>query len=304
MINPLEFFAIKAGKSSPEEAMASLCKTTREKASERTVPVGLRSILSLLDVAHVYENGTGAAASISVKGPKIIIKSRKFSESSWRRHRFSIAHEIGHVLLMKSLVNDQNAYAALRNKENWKQIELLCHFAASEILIPSEDFTDQIKNQVISKKLMLDLYDRYLVSFEVILQKFLKTDFQILIFWKNAVYKGKKTWFVSKAYWNGDYFVPLRLTSKNHMFPDVFNYTAVYDDALLIKDLEIKFGNVEYVGSAVTMLYPKKSDEPRYQPKFEGFEVPDDLSSRFDAFTLYKVNFTRLIKPKKEKKES
>jgi IrrE N-terminal-like domain len=288
-INPLKRFAEKTMASSPEEAMEFSCKYLRQKANETLFPIGLRSILSFLNLEHIHESGSGPLATLVRKKDGFAIKTRQFSKSSWRRYRFSIAHEIGHVILIKSLISEPEYYKSLRFKENWKAIELLCHFAASELLMPSEDFQLQIDNRQINRALLLHLYDRYLTSFEAIIQKIFKLNFDLLICWKNKD-DNKEIWYIKKAFWNQDYFVPQRMTAEKHLFPNFFRYLKLYDDSISDDFTELKFGKTIYSGKSVTFLYPEERDSKKSMPLFEGFQVPDENTREYDAFTLLKIN--------------
>jgi hypothetical protein len=294
MIDPLEYLANKYSASSPEEAMIFLCRSVRQKAHELAPPIGLRSILSALGVKHQYENGSGILARVSVKDSEIVVKTRHFERSMWRRHRFSIAHEIGHVILMKSLSSDKEAYSSLNSSKNWKRVESLCNLAASEILMPTEFFTEDIRDDIKEGKI-LELYDKYLVSYEAILQRILTMNFDILLFWKQR--NETQDWYVKKAYWKDDFFVPNRITSRKHLFPDVFSFFATLEDFVEMQNVDLKFSGTIYNSDILAGLYPKRKKISSRQPMFESFQVEDEISSEYDAFSFFKVK--RSNRPRK-----
>jgi Zn-dependent peptidase ImmA (M78 family) len=291
-LDPLKRFAEIYGVISPEEAMTEACHEIRQASGELFPPIGLSEILSILDIEQVNQNGQGPFATLSKNDSKFFIRKRRFNERGWRKTRFSIAHEIGHVILIKALAEEEKFLLELRNQANWKPIELLCHYAASEILVPRGDFINQVGHLAISDinfEFIFYLYDRYKVSFEVILRKIMNQFFDVLIFWKEKKSKDGIEYFIHKVHWKEDFFVPKLLTARKHLFPNVFNFPATFDDCFYQEDTAIKFGKVEYSGISVSSIYPKRKKMKNIdQMMFKGFSIPDE-SPTFNGFTLLKV---------------
>jgi len=61
-------------------------------------------------------------------------------EMSAERRRFSIAHEVGHILLYEAVAAHPAEVQELRSRPLWRQIEQLCNQGAAAILMPAESF--------------------------------------------------------------------------------------------------------------------------------------------------------------------
>ncbi len=89
------------------------------------------------------------------------------------RIHYSIAHEIGHTLF-------KDCASAIRNRathedmqeDDW-QLETLCNIAAAEILMPIGTLRDELSNPL-SIGLVLELRQKYLVSCEAVVNRFVK----------------------------------------------------------------------------------------------------------------------------------
>lgn len=56
------------------------------------------------------------------------------------RRRFSIAHEVGHILLFDSVVQNPALIRELRSAAVWKRVERLCNIGAAHLLMPTATF--------------------------------------------------------------------------------------------------------------------------------------------------------------------
>jgi hypothetical protein len=88
---------------------------------------------------------------------------------AWRRERFTLAHEIGHILLFDALGDDRAAMDELRRPENWKTVESLCNFAAAELLSPREHVVDVLERQGFTGSTLGALYEGLQMSWNALL---------------------------------------------------------------------------------------------------------------------------------------
>jgi len=56
------------------------------------------------------------------------------------RRRFSVAHEVGHILLFDAVADDPALVQELRSASVWKRIERLCNICAAHLLMPTSTF--------------------------------------------------------------------------------------------------------------------------------------------------------------------
>lgn len=59
---------------------------------------------------------------------------------SAERRRFSISHEIGHILLFSAVANRAELVRELRSQALYSQVERLCNLGAARILMPTDEF--------------------------------------------------------------------------------------------------------------------------------------------------------------------
>lgn len=92
------------------------------------------------------------------------------------RRNFTLAHELGHYLLHRHL-NPEGLRCTHKNMLDWKseyaQTEAQANTFASYLLMPLDDFREQIKGEKPSIDLMAHLADRYDVSLTAVILKWL-----------------------------------------------------------------------------------------------------------------------------------
>ena len=98
------------------------------------------------------------------------------SISSKGRINFTLAHELGHYLLHRTL-SPEGLQCSNRSMLNWKsargQIEAQANTFASYLLMPLDDFRAQIRGEPVTMDLMSHLADRYEVSITAAILKWL-----------------------------------------------------------------------------------------------------------------------------------
>jgi len=92
------------------------------------------------------------------------------------RRNFTLAHELGHYLLHRQ-TNPNGLECSNRNMADWDEgrnkIEGEANTFASYLLMPLDDFREQIKGRVIDIDVMTDLADRYAVSLTAAILKWM-----------------------------------------------------------------------------------------------------------------------------------
>ena len=92
------------------------------------------------------------------------------------RRNFTLAHELGHYLLHRQ-TNPNGLECTNRNMADWDEgrnkIEGEANTFASYLLMPLDDFREQIKGRVIDIDVMTDLADRYAVSLTAAILKWM-----------------------------------------------------------------------------------------------------------------------------------
>lgn len=117
------------------------------------------------------------------------------NSNSFSRQIFTLIHEFGHILFRVNGITDiDDSYIDLMTS-NERDIEFKCNKLASEILVPSHHFRNEIPTiEQVDSKSITKLADKYSVSREVILRRFL--DYNII---DNTYYQEKSN------LWNQDF---------------------------------------------------------------------------------------------------
>lgn len=119
--------------------MRRACAALLDASGQVSPPVRLKSLMGILAVPwdfNAIAKGTSDIASIQfARGElKLQIDRRSFGAYP-QRARFSIAHEIGHLIIYRALGPDVFDRAEI-DEESYKEVEELCDFAASHLLLP------------------------------------------------------------------------------------------------------------------------------------------------------------------------
>ncbi|MGH9840851.1 MAG: ImmA/IrrE family metallo-endopeptidase [Blastocatellia bacterium] len=97
------------------------------------------------------------------------------NSTSKTRQTFSLAHELGHLLLHVNGISKFDPGYIEDLPQNAKRIEQLCNAFAAELLAPSADFDRQVQgNARVTDEAIKNLASRYCVSWEVVLRRLLE----------------------------------------------------------------------------------------------------------------------------------
>lgn len=156
----LELFSKRVGSTDAYAAMRDLCWKLRTETRQAKPPTSLSLIWRKLG-AEVVEGDLPNPGHLEVqsRGFRIHVQSGW----SWQRRRFTIAHEIGHILLLRTLADEPEAIRALLAGHEWSEAERLCNWAAAELLFPSEQWPDLALDSI-SASTLKDLADRFKAS--------------------------------------------------------------------------------------------------------------------------------------------
>ncbi len=155
----------------------------------------LRLIAANLGVADIVEEDLPFEGGIFESGGQTIIKLN--AKSSISRQRFTLAHELGHLIFVERL---------FMNRECMEdpELERACNHLAVELLMPRQDvsgFVAELGTPTPEK--LKAIAGRFGVSFEVAARRL-----EHLKLWKHSMGmweyhgKAKQLWFVGKKLWH------------------------------------------------------------------------------------------------------
>lgn len=140
---PFSEFCCTYDGSTPEEAMINACNAKIYESNSKGWSYDLKNLVEVCNSRVIKKDiGTHGRLEIEDNGYAIYV-SNQIPES---RKRFTIAHEIGHILIIEALFHKPKLLRSLRFPIYWNKVERLCNIAADEITAPPKDFIEKIKN--------------------------------------------------------------------------------------------------------------------------------------------------------------
>lgn len=157
------------------EAMRRACDQLLAQVGEPRPPIKLAPLARLLGAKLDYSEGgplgREEAAIRFDNGELVLWVSRKKFENykTRKRARFSIAHEIGHLLLFKMLGPEFLDHSE-SSQESYEFSEELCDFAGSQILIPRQALAAALRDRSFTLPEIRALEDLFDVSLTALLK--------------------------------------------------------------------------------------------------------------------------------------
>ena len=205
-------------------AITIICSKLLNESKNKGFPISLNNLTKFLNIKTVLNNSIDNDALLFIKNNHYTIEFR--DSLNWRRQRFTIAHEIFHVVLFDLFSNVIDF-----NRVDLKKIEYICNLGASEILVPKWSIEKEIENNQISMNLINNLVEKYKVSYSVIFRKlnYLFPEISIYIWKKYArkpedlleyrVFQAFQTYTKKLKY----PYLPKGCTTKHLSIPGIFN---------------------------------------------------------------------------------
>ena len=138
------------------------------------------------------------------------------NSTSFNRQIFTLFHELAHLLFETGGVDIDREGRLDSFEIDDRLIEILCNEFAAEFLVPSDDFDARIHGMSIGDQEIFDLADRYHVSQEVILRRFLdrgamtKREYQERVLaWSQSARSGRSggNYYANMSTYLGDRYV-------------------------------------------------------------------------------------------------
>jgi IrrE N-terminal-like domain len=279
---PLESFASASGHNDPADAMDAAAAELLSRHGETVPPVGLRRLCRSFSADLRWASGARAHGRLDVADGRFVITVSK--NQGWRRQRFSLAHEIGHLVMFNALQDDGDALRSLVAPEHWAGVERLCDRAASRLLVPPSMLRDDLLAAPLGPDRLRALYDRYMVSWPVLLRAVAEATSSSVSLWsrqrrhENERYAPRLT----AAYaWDGGPFLPRGMTSK-HVTPDLVGRCYAGGTARGVHVAIDVRGSDVVAGPGVALPW----SPPAAAPSFQGMPVPDEPTRPWDVVLL------------------
>lgn len=281
---PLLAYARSRGHDDPVAAVRADAAAALAAAGQNAPPVGLSPVWTALGARRVTV-GSGPPARLRADASGFILEVR--SGGNWRRQRFTVAHELGHLLLFRAAQGDSRQAAALVDPENWEAVERLCDAAAAELLLPHDAFLADLARAPLDGERLRALYDAYLVSWPALLRRVadVKRPTAVTLWSRHARNPQERAAprLVAAYGHPAGVYLPDGLTSSRHVRPDLVTH-AYASGAARSEWAEIVVREDVAVSGPGLALH--RAPAPRREPSFDGMPVPDETSASFDVVLL------------------
>jgi Zn-dependent peptidase ImmA (M78 family) len=219
-------------------AITIITEKLLNESKNNELPISLNNLTKFLNIKTITNNSLENDALLFIKNENYTIEFKK--SNNWRRQRFTIAHEIFHVILF-DLFSDTVDF----NNVNLKTVEYICNMGASEILVPNSKIKKDILNKQINLDLIEKLVEKYMVSYSVISRKINQLSPETSIYiWRKYARKleDKNEYRVFQAFqeYTRDFkypYLPKGCTTKHLSLPDIFNNSQLKNKGEIEIDL-------------------------------------------------------------------
>lgn len=289
----LRVFAEYYGAPDPESAMRIACRTLLDHCGAGDkLPIPLRPICRRLGIQVVRRRALGTGTLRSTNGRLEVWLSA--DSANWRRERFTIAHEIAHVLVFSSWsAGDGTARPYASHAHDERELESLCNLGAAELLMPAGPLAKSVAEHGISPEGLRILYDACLVSFETMLYRLAEiTPSSAVILWRKFARRpseAEKLRVVTsyQRYRTSIHapWLPKGCTAK-HVHPDIVTPAFEERRTLVSSDLVLSLARREIPCIGVCTVLPAPRTDGSLLPLFEGMRIVDERLSEVDAVLL------------------
>jgi len=268
--------------------MILACRRLLAASGQSTPPIRLQELLPHINARKV-ERDIATPGLLEVHGNTYVVVVRKGIH--WRRQRFTIAHELGHILLLNALVQTPSLLVALRAPEHWAQTERLCNLAAAELLIPQVDLLRVLQTIQFSSRRLLQFYDRYMTSFTPLFIRLSEVlpGSSVTLWRKHArhPHEPEALRVVSCIRHKDGAWLPSGLTAK-HLNPPLVEFALERGEATDAA-VEFELGGRCTRHDGVAIRFPlRRSALSLPLPMLGDSRVPDEDKRGFDVFLLLK----------------
>jgi len=273
MSDPLSRFAQRWAVESPETAMTRAVRHLAQRAGHTRAPHPLVPAARALG-ARIYEENV-ASAVLRVEGPPVVLVPRQ-PWRTWRRQRFSIAHELCHLLIWRAVPEDERG--ALQDPALHDELERLCDLGAAEILMPTAEFSQDLTTCEFHSAGLAALYDRYLVSWMSLMNRFTTVlPSAGLSLWRlgtrpddpHDLPRAVASWG-----WSSRTYIPPGI-SEQHLSRTMLS-TALNEGRAWSMDLRLGFIRGQPTVAAIACPMPGARPQQEMLPLWVGRSVPDE----------------------------
>jgi IrrE N-terminal-like domain len=204
------------------EALIEACRRFTASHSKNDPPVKLDPLLKATGARREIRRLAGdGRLEVDANGRFIVVVD---DEQHWSRQRFTIAHELAHIVLFSEFVDDPEALRHLRSPELWPVVERACNVAAAELLMPADDVASATVRLGLGPESLGRLQARYAVSWSALLVRLSEVlALPVAVFRWHARHRSEpERWRVHRFYGAGQgLWFPVGMTTRHFSVPVV-----------------------------------------------------------------------------------
>lgn len=280
-VGAAEFARVFRAKS-PSAAMQAACTRLLRECAIENPPISMRTLLKRLDVEVEYdEPSKEAEAELLLKDGRFKIRMRKKAlQENWFRTRFTIAHECGHVLLIRSLRDSSLISSLDASPEAYRELEELCNLAASELLMPRAMLREQSRMCGVTPEGLKWLRETFAVSREALVNGLKDvlpgTD---LVVWKKfsrSSTEEKAFRVVSSAGYHAVEATPWLPPgcTERHVYPRMIAKAHAEKRHIYTDELQISVGRRRWLGRGIATFFPPQDTNKQLELQALGLRPP------------------------------
>lgn len=234
----LEMFRRTWAADTPELAMEKAAKhTTADFAS--FAPIDPRAVATRFGATVTYQPAQrGPNNDLTEHGQLTVVDGRWHVrvplQMSGERRRFSVAHELGHILLFTAVADHPDLVKQLRSQELFTRVERLCNIGAAHILMPTVPFLAALNEQGTPDRHTVEtLASHFHVSLETAARRVTEVapEWSLVIWEYSTQHRKGPAWRIAKQPQRaGAVFVPDGMSS-GRLEPDIVTTAARDGDA-------------------------------------------------------------------------
>jgi hypothetical protein len=289
--NPvLRAFAEAYNVPSADAAMRVACTRLLDTCSLSMAPIALKPICDYLNIRVITKETPGTATLRATKdGFELWMSPTK---STWRRDRFTIAHEISHAILIMGLRDPDFINSLASDESTHNEVERLCDIGAAELLMPRTLIADALEQYGLAPNGLRRIYDRFFTSYRAILMRIAQViPSSAMVLWKRYA-RGAHEQTLLRV-WSCNPYYRIRMHSPwlpkgsttRHIFPDVISDVANHRYSSFVPDIEVRLNRLQACMGVVGVIPSGRTSEAQL-PLFEGMMVEDETEQNIDAFSL------------------
>ena len=272
------------GAATVSEALLAACRAFATVHSVEDLPLRLDLLLRAAgarrEVRHLAGDGR---LEMDAHGRFVVVVE---AGQHWSRQRFTIAHELAHIILFSEFADDPQALRRLRSPGLWSVVERACNAAAAELLMPAHDVSVAVGRAGLDPHGLSELQARYAVSWSALLVRLSEVlCVPVAVFRRHARHNAEpEQWRVHRLYGaaHGVWF-PTGMTTRHLSVPVVEQAAALgVAETELVVDVPAPI-RARVLASSLTQA----RENPRQEGLFD--QLPPEEPARWPEVAVFLV---------------